>query len=1037
MSDDPRQDNRPIAWMARNAIAANLLMIILLGGGLWSAFAIQKEVFPQFQLDVVEISVAYPGAAPSEVESGILQPIEEAVRGLEGIREITAEAEEGQGGVTVELIAGADRMKAFQDIDQAIASIQTFPDEIEDPEVRLQSRRREAMEVGLYGAVDVWTLRKLAERLRDRFLSDPAITHEELDSVPHYVTHVRIPAQTLRQYNLTLPEVAEIIQQSSEDVPAGAVRSSDEEILLRLQERKVWAEQFADIPVVADSSGATVPLAQIAEIEDGFEEGDFHARFNGEPSIEIEIFRTGEESPLTIEENVKQILADFKRQLPPGVESRIDSNNARNYRERLTLLLENGVVSIFIVLAILSLFMAARLAFWIMAGMAISFIGSLLFLPPLGVTINMISLFGFLVAIGLVVDDAIVVGENIYDHRQRGENQLLAAIRGARGIAVPVTFAILTNIIAFLPLLFIPGETGKFWGPLPVVVITVLALSLFEALFILPAHFAHTRRAAPRPAVLQRLKRGQEAFARGVERFVHTQYSAVLALCMRNRYITITAAVALLAVAGAYARSDHMGMIMMPEVSADEIGASVSLPVGTTPEQAGELALELTRASERMYAANNLDAVAEGITTNVWGQNFIDVEIVMRPPDERDMTAQDVIKLWRAEIGDIQGVDQITFEAERGPGGFLPDISVDLSHTDVAVLESASQVLVRRMKQFANTVDVSDNFEKGKQRFDFRLLPEGRALGLTPEEIGRQLRGAFFGTLALRQLRGNNETEVRVKLPEAQRSDIQYLEDFVLRTGDGTEVPLSEITAVESTEAFTTINRRNGRRIVTVSADVEPKPAIGQVIAALRQDVLPGLQSDYPGLTWSFQGSEAELRESTEALWGSFALAALVMYALLAVAFKSYAQPIIVMAAIPFGSIGAVFGHLVMGFSLSLVRLMGVVALAGVVVNASLIMTDYANRQRASHPLFEAVHIAGLRRFRPIALTTLTTFGGLSPILLETSMQAQNLIPMAISLGFGILIANAIILLLVPCLYLMLEDINARFARAHSERPAV
>jgi len=1033
--DEPR-DNRPIAWMARNAIAANLIMIILIGGGLWAALNIQKEVFPQFQLDVVEVSVGYPGAPPSEVETGILQPIEEAVRGLDGIREITAQAEEGQGSVTIELIAGADRMKAFQDIDQAIASIRTFPEEIEEPEVRLQSRQRVAMQVALFGAVDAWTLRKLGERLRDRLLSDPEITRAELDFVPDYVTHVEIPARKLREFDLTLPEIAETIQQSSENVPAGSVRASQGEVLLRLEERKVRAEQFGDIAVLADPSGATVTLSDLADIEDGFEEGNFHSQFNGQPSLEIQVYRTGEQSPLEIEDGVKQILSDFESVLPPGVQWRIDSNNAQDYRERLNLLIENGILSIFIVLGILSLFLQLRLAFWVMAGMAISFIGSLLFLPPIGVTINMISMFGFLVAIGLVVDDAIVVGENIYTHRQTEKTRLTASIRGARGMAAPVTFAILTNIVAFVPLLFIPGETGKFWWPLPVVVIAVLLLSLFEALFVLPAHLAHTRGDAPRAWLLKQLKRGQEAFARAFDRFVETRYKAFLELCMRNRYLTITAALALLAVAGAYARSDHMGMILMPELSADEIEAGISLPVGTTPEQAGAMAMKLTRATRRMYEANDLGAVAEGIKTNVRGQSFLDIEIVMRPPDQRDMTAQEVIRLWRNEIGEIAGVDQITFEAERGPAGFRPDISVDLSHTDVATLEKASQDLRRRLESFANTVNISDNYEKGKTRLDYRLLPEGRALGVTAEEVGEQLRGAFFGNLALRQLRGTNETEVRVKLPESQRKDLQTLEDFVVRTGGGTEIPLSEITEVTYTEAFSTINRRNGRRVVTVSTDVEPKRQIGRVITALRQEVLPSMQAQYPGLTWSFQGSQAEMRESTQALWGSFALAALVIYALLAVAFRSYAQPVIVMAAIPFGVIGAVFGHLLMGYSLSLVSLMGVVALAGVVVNASLIMTDYANRQRASHGLYEAVRMAGLRRFRPIVLTTLTTFGGLSPILFETSMQAQNLIPMAISLGFGIVVATAIIVVLVPCLYLALEDIKARLGPRRAENEA-
>ncbi|WP_020400538.1 efflux RND transporter permease subunit [Kordiimonas gwangyangensis] len=1021
---DPALEKGPIAWMANNAIAANLAMMVLFIGGIWSALNIQKEVFPQFELDIVNVDVSYPGAAPSEVESGILQPIEEAVRQVEGIREITSEAREGSASVEIEFVAGTDRMKAFQDVDQAIARIRTFPEEADRPEVELQGRQQEAMQLGLYGPVDTWTLRKLSEQLRDHLLSDPNITQVELGNVPDYITHVEIPTEVLRTYGLTLPEVANIIEASSQDIPAGAINSHDGVILLRLQERKVWAEEFANIEIVANASGATVRLSDIATITDGFEEGNFHSRFNGVPSVELEVFRTGTQSPLEIEEAVYRVMAEYERSLPPGVVWRIDSNNAEEYRDRLYLLLENGALSVVIVLAILSLFLAIRLAFWVMMGMAVSFIGGILFLGPLGVSINMISMFGFLVALGIVVDDAIVVGENTFEARKKYQNPLTAAIVGARSIAAPVTFSILSNVIAFIPLLFIPGETGKFWWPLPVVVMTVLIISLLEALFILPSHLAHVERGEGGNPVFRWIKDRQTAFANHFDRFVRTHYSRVLDMCLRNRYVTITAAIALLAVAGSYARSDHMGMVMMPEVSADEIEAGVRLPVGTTPEQAGKMALAITEATRQMYEEHDLHLAAEGIKTNVRGQNFLDIEIVMRPPNERSMTAKELIQLWRDELGDIQGVDQITFEAERGPGGWQQDISIDLSHTDIDVLAEASQALMATMRSFEGAADVNDNYDAGNKRIDFRLRPEGRALGLTPEDVGDQLRGAFFGALAIRQLRGTNETEVRVKLPESERSDLASLENFVIRTPDGIEVPILDVTEFEYTEAFSSITRRNGRRVVTVSADIEPKRRVVQVVTALTEDVMPKLQADFPGLTWSFQGSQAEMRRSTQALWGGFGLAIFVIYALLAIAFKSYAQPFIVLCAIPFGIIGAVIGHIIMGFDLSLISLMGIVALSGVVVNDSLIMTDYANKNREGRSAHDAIHMAGLRRFRPIILTTLTTFGGLTPILLETTLQAQHLIPMAISLGFGIVFATAIILILVPCLYMTLEDIK-------------
>ena len=1015
-----------IGYMARNSIAANLLMLVLLGGGIYTMFKIQKEVFPQFQLDYVEVNVTYPGAAPAEVEQGILLPVEEAVRGIQGIKEIVSTANEGSGNVTIELIAGANRMKSFQEIDQAVSRIRTFPDDIEEPQVNLQTRQRDVLEISLYGNSDIWTLRQLAERLRNRLLSNPDITQVELGNVPDYVTHIEIPGNKLREYNLTLGQVADIIERSSRDVPAGAVETESGEILLRMKERKQWAREFENITIVSSPAGANVILADIATITDGFEETGFHGQFNQQPAVSLSIYRVGDQSPLEISEITNEILDDF--QLPPGIKYRIDSNRAEDYRERLSLLTENGFLAIIIVMVILTLFLEYRLAFWVMLGMAISFIGGMLLLPLVGVSINMISMFGFLIVLGIVVDDAIVVGENVYEYRQRGFNAIDAAIKGTKDVSRPVIFSIITTIIAFVPLLFMPGETGKFWWPLPVVVIVILAISLLEALFILPSHLAHLS-TKKKKGVIRKFEDWQERFAKGFDRLVDKYYRPLLDKCLEFRYITLTAAIALLLMVGGYGYSDHMGMIMMPEVAADEIEAGVSLPVGTTPLQAAKVAEEITESTRQMFEKHNLYEVAEGIKTNVRGQNFIDVEIVMRPPDQREMTAREVIALWRDNIGDIEGVDQITFEAERGPGGYQQAISVDLSHPDINVLERASQAFLKRIEGFDNTRDVNDNYNKGKIQYDFKLKPEGRNLGLTSSEVGRQVRDAFFGALAMRQLRGTNEIEVRVKLPLEERRDLQNLENFLVRTSAGVEVPLLDVVNVEQREAFTSINRRDASRVVTVGMDVEPANKVSQVLESIEQEILPQLRADFPGITWSFEGSQADMRESTSSLWSGFSIAMLLIYALLAIAFNSYTQPLIVLMAIPFGIVGAVIGHILLGYDLSLVSLMGVIALSGVVVNDSLIMIDYANKKRNSNSIYDSIHEAGIRRFRPIMLTTLTTFGGLTPIILETSSQAYYLIPMAISLGFGIVFATSIILLIVPCLYLISEDFRLYFEK--------
>ena len=1023
-----------IAYMAGNSIAANLLMVLLIGGGIFTIFTIQKEVFPQFQLDLIEVDVVYPGSTPEEVEQGILQPVEEAVRGIQGIKEIVSTAREGSGNVSIELVSGTERMKAFQDIDQAVNRIRTFPDNIEQPEVTLQARQRDVMEISIYGDVGIWNLRKLGEQLRNRLLSKPQITQVELNNVPDYETRVEISRNDLRKYQLTLGEVATLIERSSRDVPAGAVETSSGEILLRMNERKQWAEEFDKISIATSENGAQVRLSDIAKVMDGFVESGFHAQFNQTPAVSMELFRVGDQSPTEIEGIVNAELADFA--FPDSVKYRIDSNRAQDYRERLSLLTENGLLAIIIVMFILTLFLEYRLAFWVMIGMVISFIGGIIFLPMIGVSVNMISMFGFLVVLGIVVDDAIVVGENVYEYREKGYSIMQAAIKGTQDVAKPVFFSIITTIIAFIPLLLIPGETGKFWWPLPAVVIVILAISLLEALFILPSHLGHIKKKTKKGIVLK-IENVQQRFAEKFQLFIQNIYRPFLDLCLKFRYITLSAALGLFMIVGGFALSDHMGLILMPKVAADEIEAGISLPVGTTTQQAAKVAEDVTASTKRMFEEHDLYEVAEGVKTNVRGQSFIDVEIVMLPPDQRDVSSAEVIALWRDNIGDIKGVDQITFEAERGPGGYRQDISIDLSHNDVGVLEKASKAFVDEMKAYENTRDVNDNYNKGKLQYDFKLLPEGRNLGLTASDVGAQVRNAFFGALAMRQLRGNNEIEVRVKLPLEERRDLQNLENFIIQTPNGTDVPLLDVVEVKEKEAFTSINRRNGRRVVNVGMDVEPSNAVGRVLESIKTKSLPQLAADYPGLTWSFVGSQADMRESTSSLWGSFVMALLIIYALLALAFKNYVQPFIVLTAIPFGIVGAVIGHILLGYDLSLVSLMGMIALSGVVVNDSLIMVDHANKVRKNTTVYDAIHESGIRRFRPIILTTLTTFGGLTPIILERSSQAFYLIPMAISLGFGIVFATAIILIIVPCLYLVFEDLQQLVMKDRSPEKGV
>ncbi len=1012
--------NRAIAWMVHNPVAANLLMLLLFLGGLYSAAEVQKEVEPPYELDVVTVDVSYPGASPAEVEQGILMPVESAVQGIQGVDQLTSTAREGAGSISLELVVGEDRQRVFQDVDQAVSRIRTFPEQAEQPEVALEARQRGVMEVGLFGPVDVWTLRILGRRLADQLRAHPDISQIELRRVPDFVTHVEVPVATLRAHGLTLDDIADAIGRSSQDIPAGAIEATDGEVMVRLKARRLWADDLAQIPIITADSGAPIRLGDLGTVTDSFEEVSFHSRFNGENSIEVQVYRVGDQSPLEVSAAVAEVMEAFEPGLPPGVQMRVDSNAAADFRARLGLLLDNGWMGLLVVLVILSLFLELRLAFWIMSGMAVSFVGGVLFLPMVGVSINMISMFAFLVVLGIVVDDAIVVGENIHARREAGEDPKQAAVQGAIDIGLPVVFSVLTTVVAFIPVMLLPGMTGLYWWPLPVVVILVLLLSLVEALLILPAHLAHAPR---KPGWLaRRIAPLQAGVARGLQRFVYGLYDPILQWCLQRRYLTLLAAVCLLVLSGVYATSAHMGLIMMPEQAADEIEAGVRLPVGTTRVQAARVATDLTDRTIELFDNPDLAAAVEGVKTNVRGENFIDVELVMRPPDERTLTARDVILLWRDTLGEVPGVNQIKFEAERGPGGHRSDVEIELSHDDMDELARITRRFVSEVERIEFVRDVGDSYQPGKTQLDIELLPVGQALGFDPRTLGRQVRAAFFGTVAMRQLRGTDEVEVRVELPEAERERRETLDALIVRTPAGAEVPLRDIAKVTPTTALTSIDRRNGRRVISVSIDAEPKRALGQILEVVRQDVLPALRADHPGLTWTFQGAQAEMRDSTQSLYGNLVLALVAIYALLAVAFRSYVQPLIVMSAIPFGAVGAVLGHMALGTELSLVSFMGMVALSGVVVNDSLIIVDQANRLRDTLPLVEAVRQAGLKRFRPILLTTLTTFGGLAPIIAEPSNQARQLIPMAISLGCGIVFATAIVLVLVPCLFLAVED---------------
>jgi len=1023
--NSPLQNGSPkkgaIEWMAGHSVTANLIMLILLLGGLYLGIRIKKEIFPYFELDLVQITVPYPGASPQEVERGIILAIEEGVQGLEGVNEVRASAREGFGTVTVEMIEGENLQRLAQDIQSEVDRITSFPEEAEEPQVVIVSRKRYVVSLALYGDQSEGILREYAEYLRDRLLQDPDITQVELTGVRNYEISIEIPQNTLRTYNLTLEEVAQRIGRTSVELPGGAVKTPGGDVLVRVKERKDFGHEFGKIPIITANDGTQLLLEDIADIKDGFEETDNAATFNGKPTVMIEVFRVGDQTPVSVSNAVKNVLVEVNEQLPSGLGVVLRNDRSDIYRQRMGLLIKNGFMGLGLVFVLLALFLEIRLAFWVALGIPISFLGSLLLLPAMDVSINMVSMFAFIVTLGIVVDDAIVVGENVYHHHQRGVPWLEAAVSGTREIAMPVTFSVLTNMVAFLPMFFVPGTLGKVFKQIPVVVISVFAISLIECFFILPAHVGHQK--PPEKGFLAWIYVRQQRFSSGFVRLVVHRYGPLLELALRWRYVTVSLGIAVLLISVGYVKSGRLGFELFPRIESDYAMVTATLPFGTAFEKTEKVQQILIRTAQEVVAENGGKALMEGIFANI-NDNKAVVRIYLTPPDKRPVSTAQITERWRERVGGISGLESILFESDAGGPGRGSAITVELSHKNIDLLEKAASEVAEALEFYPNVTDINDGFAPGKQQVDFQIKPEARSLGLRSKEVARQIRHAYYGAEALRQQRGRNEIKVMVRLPKNERVSEYNLEEMILRTPTGNEIPLRYAVTIKRGRAYTDINRRNGRRIVSVEADVRPRSKAGQVLESLKSETLPALQKKYSGLTFSFEGRQADQRESIQSLMRGLLAALLVIFAMLAIPLNSYIQPVIIMLAIPFGIVGAVIGHIIMGYSLSVLSMFGVVALCGVVVNDSLVLIDFANRkERTGMSRRDAVHQAGIQRFRPIILTTLTTFGGLSPMIFETSRQARFLIPMALSLGYGILFATVITLILVPSFYLIVEDL--------------
>ncbi len=1038
-----RRGEGVVGWMAGNLVASNILMAVLIGGGLAVAATIKQEIFPSFQLDIVDVEIRYPGASPEEIEDAIVMPVEEELRGLTVVERILAVAEQGVATVEVEIADGADANRALQDVKNAVDRVGFLPQEAERPLIALRQEQSDVGWMVVHGPLTERQIFELTDRIQQDLLALPSISHVEVMLARLPEIEIEVSQATLRSLGITLEGVAEVVARSARDVPAGGVRTPSGEVLLRTRERRDLASEYGDIPLLSTAQGAKLRLVDVAEITEGFEDRPVSNRFDGGRGVFVRVYETGGEKPLVIAEAVADYVAQLRSGLPEGVDVRMIRDRAEEYRDRLRLLARNGAIGLVLVLAVLGLFLEARLAFWVAVGVPTTIAGSLLLLPLLDASVNMISLFAFIVTLGIVVDDAVIVGENAFHHMQRGMSRLEAAVLGAREMLVPVTFAVITNVVAFLPLLFVPGETGRFFAPLPAVIIAVFAVSLVEALFVLPAHLGHGSRAAAHSRALAALDALQRRFSAAFERWCERRAFPLLEACVARRVMTLAVLGGALLVVWAWWGSGRVAYTFNPVVTGLRVDAEVQTPIGSAFENTLRIAEHVEQAAIRAAARfGDPDLVLRGRMNVVGrkGENWADVNVFLAPPDERDFGQAAFARAWREEVGEVAGLESLYFEWEEGPGSGA-GLTVQLSHSDRDQLEAAAASLAGQLETFRGVTDIKDGLPAGKLQIDVELTPEGRSLGLTPEAVGRQVRHAFYGAEALRIQRGRHEVKVMVRLPEDERRSLSNVEGLMLRTPAGGEVPLAQAARLRAGRAYTEITHVDGRRVLNVTANTVPEIAnINDVRRALEASVLPALVADHPGLGFEFAGRQREERRAMDRLRAGLVVALGVVFALLAALFRSYGQALIVMLAIPFALAAALMGHALLGYDLSVVSLFGMIALGGLAVNAGLVLNQETNRLLAEgRPLADAVVAAARRRLRPILLTSLTTFAGLAPMIFETSGQARFLVPMAIALGFGVLLSAPVVLVLTPVLRMLGADLSAaldalRVARA--PRPA-
>ena len=1027
-----------IGWFIDNHVSANLMMLFVLAAGIITVMTMKVEVFPDITPDKIAITVVDTGASPAEIEESIVNRIEERISGLEGIDEINSTAREGLATIIVDVMKGWNKSKLLDDIKTEVDSITSLPDEAEKPVIRELTRSTQVIFIAVYGDAQERTIKHVAENVKDDITSIEGVSLATLSTVRTEEIHIDISEENLRRYRLSLPQVASIIRASATDLPAGSIKTKSEEILIRSKGRRYHADEYRDIPIITDPDGSVVALGDIAELREGFEDTDIYARFNGKPAAIIQVYRVGEQNALDVAKKVKAYIDGIRPGLPKGLNIDTFSDMSSILKSRINLLLKNMAFGMILVVITLGVFLNWRLAGWISLGIPIAFATGLWLLPSFAVSINMVSLFAFIMVLGIVVDDAIVIGENVFRLRQRGIEAREASVEGTYNVAKAVVFSVLTTIAAFWPLLMASGVMGRIMRNIPIVVILVLSGSLLEALLILPVHLARTK---------VRPEYAKKKVDRLVSRFIDGPYARFIGFSLRWRYVTFAVFITVVFITIGAWKGGVLKFTFFPEVEGDVMTCNLTMPAGTSAEHTAEVANRIEKAARIALKKEDLKRPEGSEPLFKYSVSLIGVQMPGHGPrggeamvgsnlaqimvqllegeKRRPISADTLASLWRKQTGLVPEAENISFTSEIFSAG-MP-IDIDLSMKDNNKLVYAVDTLKEELSKYPGVFDINDSFVPGKEEMRLRLKQSGKALGLSLGDIASQVRGAFYGSEALRIQRGKDEVKVLVRYPDKERQTVTSIEDMRVHTRSGLEIPFKEVADVKTERGYTTIRHHDLMRIVEVYADVDENIAnANELRHILMSKIMPRLKDKYPDLRYTMAGEGKEQKESMVDVVKGMILALLLIYVLIAVPFNSFIQPFIIMMAIPFGIVGAFWGHMIMGYNLSILSVFGIVGLAGVVVNDALILINEINKnmQRGTD-MHEAIVSGGKIRFRAVILTTLTTFFGLTPMITERSLQARFLVPMAISLGFGVLFSTFITLILVPCMYAMLEDLKA------------